>query len=157
MVSGGAQPIDAVAEIDARQIAREDFLLGQPALEPEGDDHLLRLALDRPIAGQEVGLGELLGDRASALTDAAAAKVGEHRAGDAARVDAPVAVEAPVLDRHEGGGRQRVELRHVDRRLLDRAVTGDRMAVFGQQQERRVLERLERARQRRGDDEPHQA
>src|SRR5690242_15586175 len=56
MVGRGTQSIDAVAEIDARQIAGEDLLLRQPSLEPEGDDHLLRLALDRPVAREEVGL-----------------------------------------------------------------------------------------------------
>ncbi len=103
MVGRGAQTVDSVAEIDARQIAREDFLLGQPGFEPEGDDHFLRLALDRPVAGQEVGLGELLGDGRAALANAAAAHVGEHRPADPARVDAPVAVEAPVFDGDEGG------------------------------------------------------
>src|SRR6185437_14774845 len=154
MVRGGAQAIDSVAEIDAGQIAREDLLLGQPRLEPEGDDHLLRLALDRPVARQEVGLGELLGDRASALADAAAAEVGERRAGHSARVDSPMAVEAAVLDRHERRRSQRIEPGHVDRRLLDRAADRDRVPVVGQQQERRVLERLERSRQGRCEHKP---
>ena len=87
------------------------------------------LRLMRPVARQEAGLGELLGDRAAALADAAAAHVGDHRPADPARVDPPVAVEAPVLDRDEGGRRQRVELGDVDRRFLDRAAPGDRLAV----------------------------
>ena len=102
MAGGGAKPIDPVAEIDARHVAREDLVLGQPAFEPEGDDHFLRLALQRPVAGQEAGLGELLGDRAAALANPAAAHIGDHRAADPARIDAPVAVEAAVLDRDEG-------------------------------------------------------
>ena len=87
---------------------------------------------------------------------AAAAQVGEQRPADAARVDSPVAVEAAVLDRDEGGGGQRVQLLHVDRRFLDRAAQRDRMAVVAQQQQRGSAQRLERARQRRGDDQPDQ-
>jgi len=156
MVRRGAQAIDSVAEIDARQIAREDVLLGQPRLQPEGDDHFLRLALDRPVARQERGLGELLGDRASALANAAAAQVGDQRPPDPARIDPPVAIEAAILDRHERRRSQRVELRRVDRRLLDRAAPGDRVAVVGQEQHRRIRQRLERARQRRGDHQPRE-
>src|SRR5438045_6655107 len=102
MVRGGAQPIDSVAEIDARQIAGKDLLLGQPRLEPEGDDDLLRLALDCAIAGQEARLRQLLGDGATALPNAAAAHVGDEGPSHPARVDPPVSVKTTVLDRDEG-------------------------------------------------------
>ena len=91
----GAQAVDVVAEIGVRQIAREDLVLGQPAFEPEGDQHLARLAGERLFGGQKGELGELLGD------GRAAAHPHEHRARHAARIDAPMVVEAPVLDRHE--------------------------------------------------------
>ena len=77
-------------------------------------------------------------------------------ARDAARVDPPVTVEAPVLDRDERRRSQRVELGDVDRRFLDRAAQRDRMAVVASQQQCRVGERLERPRQRRGDHQPQQ-
>src|SRR5207248_7660432 len=37
MMRGGAQTIDAVAEIDARQISGENLLLREPSFKPEGD------------------------------------------------------------------------------------------------------------------------
>src|SRR4051812_44792348 len=114
MVSGSAQPINAVAKIDARQVAREDFVFRQPGLEPKGDNHFLRLALDRSVARQEIGLGELLGNRAAALPDPAAAQVGIERPPDPAGIDSPMAVKSPVLDRDEGGGSQAVQFRDVD-------------------------------------------
>ena len=154
MLRRRAQAVDAVAEIDARQIAGEDLVLGQPGFEPEGDDHFLRLPLQAAVGREEAGLGELLGDGAAALPDAARAHVGDHRAADAARVDAPVPVEAAILDRDEGGGSHRIEPADVDRRFLDRAAPGDRPALLRHEQDRRVVERLQRARQRRGDDQP---
>src|SRR3546814_14989859 len=64
--------------------------------------HLLQLALDVAVEGQEAGLGELLGERAAARHHAPGAGVGGERADDADRVDAPVVVETPVLDGDEG-------------------------------------------------------
>ena len=156
MARGGAQAIDAVAEIDARQIAREDLVLGQPAFQPEGDDHLLRLALQRPVRREEAGLGELLGQRAAALANAAGLHIGDHRPADRPRIDAPMAAEPAILDGDEGGGSQRIELGRLDRLILDRAAPGDRPPFFRQQQHRRIVERLERAAKRCGDDQPQQ-
>ena len=145
MMRGRAKPINAVAEIDAREVAREDLLLGQPGLEPEGDDHLLGLAFDGAVAGQKAGLGELLGDGRAALAHATAAKVGEKRAADPARVDPPMGIEAAILDGDERRRRHRTELGDVDRGFLDRAAQCDRMAIVAQQQQGRIGKRLERA------------
>ena len=57
--------------------------------------------------------------------------IGDHRAADGARIDAPMAVEAAVLDGDEGRGRQRIELGDLDRLVLDRAAPGDRPALVG--------------------------
>ena len=154
MAGRGAQAIDAVAEIDRGQIARQDLVLGQPAFQPEGDDHLLRLALEAAVGAEEAGLGQLLGDGAAALADAAGLDVGDHGPADGARVDAPVPAEAAVLDGDEGGRGQRVELGDRHRPVLDGAAAGDRPALGTQQQHRRVVERLQRPAQRRGDDQP---
>ncbi len=150
------QAVDAVAEIDARQIAREDLVLGQPGFEPEGDDHFLRLPLEAAVRRQEAGLGELLGDGRAALTDAARPHVGDHRPADPARVDAPVPVEAAILDRDEGGRSHRVELADVDRRFLDRSAPGDWQAFLRDEQDGGVVEWLQRSRQGRGHDQPDQ-
>src|SRR4051812_1697083 len=139
-----AQAINSVTEVDARQIAREDLLLGQPRLEPESDDHFLRFALDRAVAGQEIGLSELLGDGAASLAHAPAPHVRKHRAADPTWVDTPVPVEAPVLDRDERGRSEWVELGDVDRGFLDRPAAGDRLPIVTEQQKRRIVERLER-------------
>src|SRR3954470_11930008 len=97
MMCSRAEPIDSLAKIDARQIAGEDLRLGQPGLEPEGDDDLLRLALHRPFVRKEARLGELLRDRRTALLDAATADIGDHGAADSPRIDAPVPVETAIL------------------------------------------------------------
>jgi hypothetical protein len=70
MVRRGAQAVDVVAEIDARQIAREDLVLvSQPPARRR--DEFLQLAGIGAVGGQEGELGELLRDRAAALDDAA--------------------------------------------------------------------------------------
>ena len=110
MAGGGAQAVDIVAEIDVGEIAAEDLLLGQPRLQPERDQRLLRLADGGAVRAEEAGLGELLADRAAALAHPAGAQVAPHRPADAPGIDADMAEEAPVLDRDEGladMGRQR--------------------------------------------------
>ena len=72
------------------------------------------------------------------------------------RVDAPVAVKAPVFDGDESGGREPVELLHINRRFLDRTAFGDRTAAVVEQQQGRIGQRFQGARQWRGDDEPDQ-
>ena len=151
---GGAQAVRAVAEIDARQVAAEDLFLAQPALEVKGDDNFLQLAPDRPVAGQEACLGELLRQRRSALGHAAGFGVAEQRAGDALRIDPPVVVEAPVLDRDDRGGDIGRQLGDRDGSLFVVAAPCDRRAAGVEQDKARVLERLERAAERCGDHEP---
>lgn len=96
--------IDAVisrAHIDAVEIERQDFVLAVAAFQPEGDERLLRLAPERAVGIEVKVLGELLGDRRSALDESARAQVRPHRPQDAARVDAVMLVEAPVLRRQK--------------------------------------------------------
>src|SRR5690606_35463216 len=52
----------AVAEEDAVEIELEDLLLGVVLLEPQRQQCLLRLALQRLLGAEEQVLGELLGD-----------------------------------------------------------------------------------------------
>ncbi len=86
--------------------------------------------------------------------DAAGLGVAEQRAGDALRVDPPVRIEAPVLDRDDRGGDVFRQLGDRDRRLLIVAAPRDRVAGGVEQDEARVLQRLERAAERGGDDQP---
>src|SRR3546814_20014323 len=101
MERGGTQPIAIVAEIGVRQIAFENLVLGQPRFQPEGDQRLARLAAEGLLGREEGEFGELLGDGAAAL-GAARGHFGPQSQRDAARVDAPMAVEASVLYREEG-------------------------------------------------------
>src|SRR5947209_2362908 len=95
----GPKPVDSVAEIDARQIARQDLLLVKPRLKPKSDDDFLRLALEGPIARQKTGFRKLLSDRAPALPDTAASHIGDKGSRHSPRVDSPVAIKATILDR----------------------------------------------------------
>ena len=97
----GFDAVGAGAEIDAVEIEIEDLVLGIFALEPERQDHLLQLALHGALLGQEQVLGELLRDGRAALRHAAMQDIRRGRAGDAEHIDAPMRIEAPVLDRQK--------------------------------------------------------
>src|SRR3546814_11056843 len=87
-------------------------------------------------------------------SDVCSSDLAPPRARDAARVDAPMTVETPVLDREEGACDMFRQLLRLDRRIDDRAGARDRGAVGGEQGDLRRRDRLERFRQRRGEREP---
>ena len=154
MFGRGGEAINVIAEIDVRQIARQDLILGQPRLQPEGDEDFAQLAPHRAIGIEKRILGELLRDRAAAFTHAAGSEIVEGGAQDAARIDPPVMVEAPILDRDEGVGHIFGQLGGIDRLADDGAAPRNRRAVRRQQGDRRRRRRLQRFRQRRGDRQP---
>ena len=125
------RPVGAGAKIGGVEVADEDLGLRQRALQAQRQKGLLDLAPERLLLGERGEPGILLGDGRAALAHAAAGRVAPHRAGHAAQVDAPVAVEAPVLDRHDGlgePGRQRLLGQPL---ALERAAGGERATVFG--------------------------
>ena len=148
MHTGRAQAVYVVAEIGVRQIAFEDLVLGQPAFQPERDQHFARLAGQRLFGRQEGELGELLRDGRSAAIS------GPGGTRDAARIDPPMRIEAPVLDSekrlHDMGG-ERGDLHRI---VHDRAVASDRRAVRRQQGDLRRDDGFQRFVQRRGDRQP---
>src|SRR6516165_4991110 len=87
----------AAAEIGAVEIELEDLVLRQPYLKPQREKRFLDLALDGALVRQEQVLGQLLADGGAALHHAAGARVREHRAEQAGKVDAEMLVEPPVL------------------------------------------------------------
>jgi hypothetical protein len=140
-----AQAILVVAKIGVGEIAFEDLVLGQPCLQPEGDQRLACLAGQRLLAGQKRELGELLGN------GGATAHAGPRRTGNAARIDAPMAVEPPVLDGEKRLDDVRRQVCHVHRITHCCAIAGNGRAVAGQQGDFRRDDRLQRFGQRRSD------
>src|SRR5581483_11730311 len=103
-LGGCLHAVGAATEIGAVEVELEDLALGEARLEQEGEEHLLELALQRPLGGQEQILGELLGDGGPALHHLVGARVLQHRAQGADEIDAEVVEEAPVL-----GGERRLD------------------------------------------------
>ena len=99
---GGLDAEGAAAEVGAVEIELQDLALGEARLEQEGEEHLLELARDRALRGQEQVLGELLADGRSALHHLVGAGILEQRAGGADEVDAEVLEEAAVLGGERG-------------------------------------------------------
>ncbi len=143
----GAQAILVIAEIGVGQVPFQDLVLAQLRFKPEGDQHFARLAGKRLFGGKESKLGQLLGDGGTATHPR------PRRAGDAARVHAPVIVEPPVFDREKGLDHVIGQLLHVHRQAHHGPVAGNRRAVTGQQGDGRRDNGFKRFRQRRSDRE----
>ena len=101
-VGGGRDAEGAAAHIGAVEIELEDLLLGDVHLQPERQERLLDLALDRALVGEEQVLGQLLGDGGAALDDRVGADVLLHGAKQAEEIDAEMIEEAAVLGGQHG-------------------------------------------------------
>jgi hypothetical protein len=112
---GRLDAVRAAAPVDRVEVEAEDLVLGVLAFELDGERRLLDLAGVGLLGADRGVLDVLLGDRRAALTDRAAAHVGEQRAADPAGGDPPVLVEVAVLDTHHG-------LRYVLGQLVQRHV-----------------------------------
>ena len=119
----------ASAHVHPVEIHAEDLLLRQVGLQPDREEGLLDLALERALVREEDVLGELLGDGRAALDDAVRLRIGDHGAEEADEVDAVMLEEAPVL-RGDDRLDQRVG-QLVDRHgaLVDDAPMADLVAV----------------------------
>ncbi len=128
----------AAAHIGAVEIEFQNFVLGEPRLQPDREERLVDLALDGALVAQEQVLRQLLGDRRAALTDTAGLRVGQQRAKGAGDVDAEMVVEAAVL-----GGERRLD--QIVRKILQRnriivldAAAADRIAVAVEKRHREI-------------------
>ena len=128
----------AAAHIGAVEIELQDFVLGEPRLQPDRQKRLVDLALDGALVAQEQVFRQLLGDRRTALAHPAGLRVGDQRARGAGDVDAEMVVEAAVL------GRQR-RLDQIVRKILQRngiivldAAAADRIAVAVEEGHREI-------------------
>jgi len=126
---GGRSPERAAAHIGAVEIERQDLLLRQIGLQPQRQIGFLDLALDRPLIGEEQVLGQLLGQRRSALDHRAGLGILAHGARQSEEVDAEMLEEAPVLGRQHR--LDQVVGQFVDRHgiLVDDAAMADQVAV----------------------------
>ena len=97
----GLDAVEPVAEIHLVEIHREDFVLRVLTLETRGDEDLGELAANGLVGGQEALSGELLRDRAAALSQAAFEDVVQGGAANADDIDTAVVVEALILDRED--------------------------------------------------------
>ncbi len=72
-------------------------------LEPQRHHRFGRLAAEALLIRQEIILDQLLRQRAAALHHPPGAQIGPERAQDAARIDAVMLIEAPILDEFDAG------------------------------------------------------
>ena len=83
-------PVGAAAEVHPIEVELENVRLVEAQLQPQRQHQLLELAHQGALGGEEDVLGELLRDGRAALDEAAGLQVGEDRAAEAGRVDAPM-------------------------------------------------------------------
>ena len=128
----------AAAHVGAVEIELQDLLLGEIGLQPEREEGLLDLAVERALVREEKVLGELLRQRRAALDDGVGAQVLDQRPQRARHVDAEMVEEAPVLGREH-------RLDQVVGHLLERhgvaladAALADLVAVAVEERDREI-------------------
>ncbi len=123
---GRIDAIGAGAKIDPVEIQLQDLILGVAGLQPQGEHHLLHLAADGALMGQEQVLGELLGQGRAALDHSAAHKIGDHGPQQIYEIYAEMTSEPTVLD-----GDDRV--RQIFGKLIDMKRFSAGLAAIGDQ------------------------
>ncbi len=99
---GGFETVHAVAEVDLVAVKGEDLLLGEGALDLDGEIGFLHFAGGGALGGEEEVAGQLHGERGGALGASVGADVMPDRADDAEGIDAPVGLEALVFNGDDG-------------------------------------------------------
>ncbi|MNZ35861.1 hypothetical protein D3C78_532680 [compost metagenome] len=126
---GGIDAVGAVAQVDLVHVQLEDLVLGQLALDLQGQQNLVGLAREAALAGEEEVLRHLHGDGTAAGLDMA----GFHQLGrgahQAAGVDTIVVEEIVVLGRQKRLDELWGNFREADRRATHFAELGNQLAV----------------------------
>jgi hypothetical protein len=143
-VRGRAEAVRAVAVVGDVQVAQQDLVLADLALEGHRVARLAQLALEGDLGGGvalRVGLRRreqrvlhvLLRERRTALLDLPGQAVAHGGAHAALHVDAAVVVEAAVLDRHDRALHVRGHVgQPVDPHAVLEVEPGDERAVGGE-------------------------
>src|SRR5215470_12891904 len=93
----GLEAVNAMTEIDLVGVEREDLVFSEAALNLNGQQRLLDLAMVRTIWGKKQITRELHGERGRPLGFLSRLDVTVRGADDSPHVDPPVAIEALVL------------------------------------------------------------
>ncbi len=94
----GFETIHAAAQVDLIAVEGEDLLLGEGALDLDGQIGFLQLSSCGALGREKEIARELHGERGGALHAAMAAQIVHDCSGDAQDIDAPVRLEALVFD-----------------------------------------------------------
>ena len=90
-----------MTEIDLVEIEKEDILFGKPIADAVGQHRFLQFALIASLRCQKKGFGDLLGNGAAPLHDAAGLQILEKSPCDAFEINAAMLVESRVLGRNK--------------------------------------------------------
>ena len=116
-------------------VGLEQAPLGETSLQRHRDRRLTQLSEHGAIRRQEERAGELLGDRASTLRDPPLPEVRERGAGDAARIQRAVLVEAAILHGQQRGDQVLRHLVEPDGHPVPAALSEGRPDHLGIEQE----------------------
>jgi hypothetical protein len=148
---GRGHAVGALAEEDHVEIQRENFLLGEFAFQPVGDEGFLQFAANRLLLREESAARRLHGDCAAALC-LARRDVHEQAAQDAVPVETMVFEKSVVLGRDERLAHDQRDLLVLDRVAALLADLGDQVAgtrVHAQRHRQLVVFHRGNRRQRR--------
>ncbi len=110
----GLEAVHSAAQIDLVAVEGEDLLLGEGALDLDGEICLLNFAGGGALGREKQVARQLHGERGCALRAAVAADVVPGGAGDAEDIDAPVRLEVLVFNGDDGLAQHRRKIVVVD-------------------------------------------
>lgn len=102
VLGGSFKAVHAAAEVDLIGVEGEDLLLGEGALDLDGEVGLLDFAPEIAVVVEEEIASELHGEGGRALAAGVGADVVDGGAEDAEDIDAPVGLEGLVFDGDDG-------------------------------------------------------
>ncbi len=100
----GAAPV--LTQIDLVHVGVQEIFLAEAGLQDDRHGELSQLSAEGAPIVEKIALHQLLGQRAASLPHLAGGDVHPERPGDAAQVEAGVAVEVAVLHGFEGFAQQ---------------------------------------------------
>jgi len=149
--------VGARTQINTVEIDRQNLFFGKTPLDRKREQHFLDLACSTALVREEHVFGELLGNRRPALHHTACAEICEGGTREPLRIDAEMAVEAPVLGRqygHRQPGRHFLELHKPAEQI---AVCRDRLAGgIDEDEARTALEHVDALERRQREPEERQ-
>src|SRR5262249_192750 len=125
----GGHAIRTVPEIDAVEIAREDFILAELRIEPHCRQRFAELVQQGALMPEKAYLHELLGNRAAAFHDYPGTDIAAQCPENPLGIEARMVEKVPILDADNGLHKVVGKIGSRSVGQLERAYASERLAI----------------------------